>query len=68
MFPISFFCNEYFAPRYWPKVGEVAVEIGSSIGGTARTYSRLGGSARVVPLLGEETTTRARIGGTGDQR
>lgn len=25
MFPLRFFCNEFFAPRFFPKVGQTSV-------------------------------------------
>jgi hypothetical protein len=27
MFPSRYFCNRYFAPRYWPKVGGTPVAV-----------------------------------------
>jgi hypothetical protein len=43
-------------------------EVGNAIGGYGRTYSRLGGTAYIQPLLTHMSKARSRLGGAASNR
>lgn len=61
MFPVRYFCNEYFARRYWPKTG-AALQMGELTLTTARGRN----VADRVALVGQSrvrSIERGRMGG-----